>query len=198
MASSSSNLYDRIIHAIPILDRLQDWVISLGNRKSAPVWLFGLSFTQATVFPVPVDPLLAGIVLARPKHYLRLALMTALASTLGGLLGWAIGAWFGDVAIAMGWLGEDRESVASGIDDYGWIFVLIGAFTPFPYKVITISAGFLGIGIVPFAIASLIGRTARYILIASIIRFRRDTKIVGLLTVVLAAIVLTFWWFFSQ
>jgi membrane protein YqaA with SNARE-associated domain len=193
--ASSPNLYDSIIAAIPFLARLQDWVISLGNRKSATLWLSALSFLQATIFPVPVDPLLAGIVLARPKTYIRLAVITALASTLGGILGWWIGVWIGDAVIASGLLGKDSayDAVAAGFAKHGWVFVLIGAFTPLPYKITTISAGFLGIGFLPFVVASFIGRSARYTLIAAIVRYRRDNKIVGLLTLVLAGIILLFW-----
>lgn len=195
MAPSSSNLYDRIIYAIPLLARLQDWVISLGSRQAATRWLYGLSFLESIIFPVPIDPLLAGVVMARPHHYIRLAVMTGLASTLGGIAGWGIGIWLGDAATASGLIGKDSafNVVAAGFAEHGWVLVLIGAFTPIPYKVMVISAGFLGIGFLPLALASIIGRTARFILIASIVRHRRDTKIASLLTALLVLLVLVFW-----
>ena len=195
MTTSSSSLFDRIIYAIPFLAKLQDWVIALGERKSATRWLYGLSFLESIVFPVPIDPLLAGIVMARPQDYIRLALLTGLASTLGGIAGWGIGVWLGDVVMTSGWIGKDSayEAVAAGFAAHGLVLVLIGAFTPLPYKVMVVSAGFLGIGFIPLVLASIIGRTARFLLIAGIVRHRRDNKIAGLLTALLIVLVLVFW-----
>ena len=56
-----------------MLARLQDWVIDLGQRKSVMAWLYGLTFLESIIFPLPIDPLLAGVVMARPKQYIRLA-----------------------------------------------------------------------------------------------------------------------------
>ena len=195
MTTSSSSLFDRIIYAIPFLAKLQDWVIKLGERKSATRWLYGLSFLESIIFPVPIDPLLAGIVMARPGDYIRLALLTGLASTLGGIAGWGIGVWLGDVVMTSGWIGKDSayEAVAAGFAAHGLVLVLIGAFTPLPYKVMVVSAGFLGIGFIPLVLASIIGRTARFLLIAGIVRHRRDNKIAGLLTALLIVLVLVFW-----
>ena len=195
MTTSSSSLFDRIIYAIPFLAKLQDWVITLGERKSATRWLYGLSFLESIIFPVPIDPLLAGIVMARPRDYIRLALLTGIASTLGGIAGWGIGVWLGDAVMASGWIGKDSayEVVAAGFATHGWVLVLIGAFTPLPYKVMVVSAGFLGIGFLPLVLASIIGRTARFLLIAGIVRHRRDNKIAGLLTALLIVLVLVFW-----
>ena len=195
MTSRSANLYDRIINAIPFLARLQDWVVSLGNRKSATSWLYGLSFLESIIFPIPIDPLLAGVVMARPNHYIRLAILTGIASTFGGIAGWTIGVWLGDAAIASGFIGKDSAYAiaAEGFTSHGWVLVLIGAFTPIPYKVMVVSAGFLGIGFLPLMLASLVGRTARFMLIASIVRHRRDTKTASLLTAMLIILVVVFW-----
>ncbi len=195
MTPTSTSLYDRIILSIPFLARLQDWVISLGGRKSAVKWLLGLSFLESIIFPLPIDPLLAGIVMARPHQYIRLALLTGLASTLGGVVGWGIGVWLGDAVMASGWIGKDHayEAVVAGFAAHGWVLVLIGAFTPLPYKVMVVSAGFLGIGFIPLVSASLVGRSARFLLVAGIVRYRRDNKIAIALTTLLIALVLIFW-----
>ena len=195
MTSSSKSLYDQIISAIPFLQRLQDWVISLGNRKSASIWLYCLSFLESIIFPIPIDPLLAGVVMAQPGKYIRLAALTGLFSTLGGVVGWAIGLWIGDAIIAFGWIGKDSayEVVAAGFAEHGWVLVLIGAFTPVPYKVMVVSAGFLGIGLIPLFISSIIGRTTRFLLVAGIVRYRSNNKVAALLTLLLIALVLIFW-----
>lgn len=193
--SSSLSLYDRIINAVPFLARLQDWIIDLGQRKSVMVWLYGLTFLESIIFPLPIDPLFAGVVMARPKHYIRLALIIGLISTLGGIVGWGIGLYIGDAVRAWGWIGNDGkfDAVAQGITAHGWLFVMIGAFTPLPYKVMAVSAGFLGVGFLPMALASLIGRTARFLLVAAIVRNRSDNRKAGFFTVVLVGLVLAFW-----
>lgn len=180
---------------VPPLARLQDWVIALGQRKSATSWLMGLSFLESIVFPIPVDPLLAGLVMARPAHYLRLAILTGVMSTLGGIAGWGIGVGLGEAAMASGWIGKDSayDAVAAGFAAHGWLLVMIGAFTPLPYKVMVVSAGFLGIGIVPLVVASLIGRCARFTLVAAIVRHRQDNTKAALFTALLVGLVLVFW-----
>ena len=191
----SSSLYDRIINAIPILARLQDWIIDLGQRKSVMAWLYGLTFLESIIFPLPIDPLFAGVVMARPKQYIRLALIIGLISTLGGVTGWAIGQWIGEAVRSWGWIGNDGKfaAVAAGITAHGWLFVMIGAFTPLPYKVMAVSAGFLGVGLIPMALASLLGRTARFLLVAAIVRHRSDNKKAAFFSLVLIGLVVVFW-----
>ena len=195
MTPSKANLYDRMILAIPALARLQDWVIAHANKPSATHWLLGLSFAESIIFPVPIDPLLAAIVLSKPEHYIRLAVLTAIASVGGGIVGWGIGVSIGEAITQSGWLGEQGtyDTVVTAFVNHGWLVVLIGAFTPFPYKITVISAGFLGIGIVPLIVASLIGRMARFLLVAGIIRHRRDTIKAGSLLLVLLAMLVFFW-----
>ena len=195
MTPSKANLYDRMILAIPALARLQDWVIAHANKPSATRWLLGLSFAESIIFPVPIDPLLAAIVLSKPEHYIRLAVLTAIASVGGGIVGWGIGVVIGEAITQSGWLGEQGtyDTVVTAFVNHGWLVVLIGAFTPFPYKITVISAGFLGIGIVPLIVASLIGRMARFLLVAGIIRHRRDTIKAGSLLLVLLAMLVFFW-----
>ena len=191
----ASSVYDRLIASIPILARLQQWIIDLGQRPSALTWLYGLTFLESIIFPLPVDPLFAGVVMARPKHYIRLALFIGIVSTLGGIAGWWIGGLIGEAIKASGWIGNDGHyaAVANGIAAHGWLFVMIGAFTPLPYKVMAVSAGFLGIGLIPMALASLVGRTARFLLVSAIVRHRSDNKKAALFTVTLIGLVLIFW-----
>ena len=195
MTPPKANLYDRMILAIPALARLQDWVIAHANKPSATRWLLGLSFAESIIFPVPIDPLLAAIVLSKPEHYIRLAVLTAITSVGGGIVGWGIGVSIGEAITQSGWLGEQGtyDTVVTAFVNHGWLVVLIGAFTPFPYKITVISAGFLGIGIVPLIVASLIGRMARFLLVAGIIRHRRDTIKAGSLLLVLLAMLVFFW-----
>lgn len=192
-----TSLYDRLILSIPGMSKLQDWVIDLGNRPSALSWLLSLTFLESIFLPIPTDPLLAGMVLARPHQYIRLAGLMTVASVLGGIAGWLIGVYLGKTVINMGWLGEAGAyaEITAAFVKHGWVLILVGAFTPLPYKLTVITAGFFGIGLMPLIIASLIGRGLRYALIAAIIRFRQNTKRATLLTSILLGLFAFFWWY---
>ena len=191
------SLYDKLIAAIPGMARLQEWVITLCNRPSALKWLLGLTFLESIFFPVPTDPLLAGVVLAKPERYIRIAILTTIASVLGGIVGWLIGVYLGKAIITMGWIGDSAvyAEVTAAFETHGWFLILMGAFTPLPYKITVIVAGFFGIGFVPLVLASLVGRFIRYGLIASIVRFRQDTKLATLLVLILIGLFTFFWWY---
>jgi membrane protein YqaA with SNARE-associated domain len=179
------------------MQRLQDWIIDLGNRPSALAWLLGLTFLESIIFPIPTDPMLAGMVLARPHHYIRLTVLAVLASVLGGIGGWLIGIYLGNAVATMGWLGDSETYavITDGFLRHGWLLILIGSFTPLPYKLTVITAGFFGIGFIPLIVASLGGRILRYGLITSIVRFRHHTALASTLSLVLFGLFVFFWWF---
>ena len=197
MPEPKSGLYNRIIHSIPFLGRLEDWMVDLGGRPSAMGWLLFISFLESIIFPVPMDPLLVMVVMARPRHYIRIALWTAFASVIGGVVGWWIGLTLGQAVISMGWIAEAGAYAKAQevLARHGWVVLFIGAFTPFPYKAVVVASGFLGYGLVPVILTSMAGRSARFLLVAAIVRHRKDTRKAGLLTVLLACLMVFFWWY---
>lgn len=175
------------------------WLTRLGSRPAALRWLIGLGIAESVIFPLPIDPLLAAMVIARKNSFVRLALLTGLASCLGGMIGWLLGYAIsteltGNTAL-LGFIGNDEKyaAVAAGFARHGWLLVFIGAFTPLPYKVIAVSAGLLGIGWLPFLTASLVGRNLRFLLVAAIVHHRGDIRKSGLLTCLLAVLFAFFW-----
>ena len=197
MTEAKPGFYDRVIMSVPFLARLQDWMVNLGRRPSAVWWLASLSFLESLIFPIPMDPLLAVLVLARPERWVRLALLTAISSVVGGVFGWWIGLTLGDAIITMGWIGE-AGAYATAVEvfaKHGWLVLLIGAFTPLPYKVVVVTSGFLGFGVLPLIAASLVGRTGRFLLVAAIVRYRQETWKAGVLTALLVGLFLFFWWY---
>ena len=197
MNDKKPGLYDRAIDSVPFLARLQRWMIDLGRRPAALNWLLFISFLESLIFPIPMDPLLAVVVLARPQQWVRLALLTALTSVIGGVVGWWIGLTVGEAIIAMGWLGDEGAYavVREVFAEHGWLVLFIGAFTPFPYKIVVVSSGFLGYGLVPLILTSIVGRSLRFLLVAAIVRYRRDTWKAGTLTFLLAGLMLFVWWY---
>ncbi len=180
-----------------ITSRLLIWhdqMMGLARRKTAPAWLGGFSFIESIFFPIPVDPMLAVMVMARPSRFIMLALLTTICSTLGGIVGWYLGYEMGLTVIE--YMGKTHafEVIRDGFARHGWMLILIGAYTPLPYKVTVITGGFLGVGFWPLVVASLIGRGSRFLLVAAIIRYRANKPLVSMLVSFLLGLVALCWW----
>lgn len=171
--------------------------MALARRKSAPYWLGMISFAESIAFPIPVDPMLIVMVLAKPERFITFAMIAALTSTLGGVVGWYLGVHIGEAMLALlSALGQQDalDSTHAAFARYGWILILIGSFTPLPYKLTVIIGGSLGVGLAPLVIASLIGRTSRFTLVAAIIRYRSDRRIATALVTALLVLIAIGWW----
>jgi membrane protein YqaA with SNARE-associated domain len=154
---------------VKLFGPLYDRVLSWSRHPKAPWFLGGLSFAESSFFPIPPDVMLAPMALARPHAWWRLALLTTVTSVLGGLLGYLIG-WAAMDAV-MPWI--ERMGYAPKLalaqqwfEQWGFWAVLLAGFSPIPYKAFTITAGGLGMALLPFALASLIGRGGRFFLVA--------------------------------
>ena len=153
---------------------LYDWTLRWAAHRRAPWALGGLSFAESIIFPVPTDVMLAPMVLSRPEHWLNYAALATITSILGGVFGYVLGAWAFDLTSA--WLltgdwAQTFEEVQHHFDRNGILYVFIAAFTPVPYKVVTVSAGFLSVPLLPFVLASTAGRAARFFLVAGLFRW---------------------------
>lgn len=153
-----------------MLRGLYDWTLSLAQSRHALLALAAISFIESSVFPLPPDILLIPMILARPDRAFRIALVCTVASVLGGMLGYAIGAWLLEevgkpVLDFYGKLDKFAE-LATRFNDYGFWAVLFAGMTPFPYKVITIFSGATHLNIAIFMVASIVARGARFFIIA--------------------------------
>jgi len=141
------------------------------RHPRAPWYLGGLSFAESSFFPVPPDVMLAPMSLARPDRAWWFALITTLASVVGGIAGYFIGLWaFDFIEPLLHDLGyyEKYLQVRSWFDDWGFWAIFIAGFSPIPYKIFTITAGVISMSFFPFVIASLIGRGGRFSLVAAL------------------------------
>ena len=148
---------------------LYDKALQWAKHRHASKYLFALSFAESSFFPVPPDVMLAPMALAQPSKALRFALLTTIASVLGGVFGYLIG-YFAFDTIAP-WLQEtrywDKYMLARDwFDEWGFWAIFIAGFSPIPYKVFTIAAGALSMMFLPFVAASLVGRGLRFFLVA--------------------------------
>ncbi len=152
--------------------KLYDWVLSLAAHRHAPYWLGGLSVAESSFFPLPVDILLAPMVMARPKRAWFYAGLTTAASVFGGVIGFFIGVWLLDAVLPLlqQWGYADAYATANAwFLQWGFWAVFLAGFTPIPYKVFTIAAGAAGMFLPVFIAASVVGRGARFFLVALLV-----------------------------
>ncbi len=143
--------------------------ISWSRKPSALYYLMLLSFAEASFFPIPPDVLLAPMCLAHPKNALRYAAIATLFSGIGGIAGYAIGVFGIHLVLPyihqLGYI-DTYQAVMNWFKVWGFWAVIIAGFTPIPYKIFTIAAGAFGLPLIPFFIASIIGRSMRFFLVA--------------------------------
>ncbi len=154
----------------PLYDRVLRWA----GHHHAERYLIALSFAESSFFPIPPDVMLAPMALARPARAWRLALVTTLASVAGGIAGYAIG-WFALESIEpllMNWGYWDAYLRATRwFETWGVLAIFVAGFSPIPYKIFTISAGALHMLFPLFVLASMVGRGARFFLVAGLLRW---------------------------
>lgn len=154
-----------------LYERAMRWA----RHRHAPWYLGGMSFAESSFFPIPPDVMLAPMCLAQPNKAWRFATITTLTSVLGGIMGYFIGAY--GFTLIEPWLqGQDRywaayQQAIDFFNQWGVLAVFIAGFSPIPYKVFTIAAGVLSMALLPFTLASLVGRGARFFLVAGLMRW---------------------------
>lgn len=155
-----------------MLRALYDWTLSLAARKSAERWLAVIAFVESSIFLVPADVLFLPMSLAKPSRAYRYALVATLASTLGGIAGYALG-YFAYEAIAKPILMfygklESFEALKACASEDTLVLLLVTsglAHLP-PIKVVTILAGVAQVSFVFFLLSCVIARGARFFALA--------------------------------
>lgn len=136
----------------------------------------GWTFAQGAALPGPADALLVPFGLADPRRVYRLALWALAGSTLGGIVAYAAGAFAFQEVVApvLGFFGIDPRELASFrtlFAKHGWMLVVVSSVSPFPSKLVSVSAGAFGIPFPIFALALGAGRATRFFSIAVLIHF---------------------------
>jgi membrane protein YqaA with SNARE-associated domain len=157
-----------------MLKGLYDGVIRLSKGKHALPALAAVSFAESSFFPVPPDVILVPMALANPEKARLYALVCTVASVLGGIVGYAIGALLYDTVghwlISAYGYGEGIDAFRAAYAKWGAWIILIKGLTPIPYKIVTIASGFAGYNFFAFIVLSTITRGARFFLEAELLR----------------------------
>jgi membrane protein YqaA with SNARE-associated domain len=157
-----------------MLRRLYDWTMAKAADPRAEWWLALFAFVEASFFPIPPHPVLGIMCLAEPKKALRFAVMATLASVAGGLLGYAIGHFVyeavGARLLTVLGLAESFPKAACYLREYGAEIIMIKGATPIPFKLLTITAGFILMPLLAFIGASLVSRSISFLIVGVLFR----------------------------
>lgn len=156
-----------------MLRALYDWTIRMAVHPRA-LWLLAvISFAESSVFPIPPDVLMIPMILARPSRAWLIAGVALISSVVGGMLGYAIGAFayesIGAPVLAALGKGDAMAAFNTRFNDMGFWAVLTAGVTPFPYKVITIMSGWTGMPLGTFVATSILARAVRFFLVAGLL-----------------------------
>ena len=153
-----------------MLRSLYNWTLSLAAHPRALWALAFVAFIESSVFPIPPDVLMVATIIATPTRAFRIAAVATVASVLGGLLGYAIGALayeqIGQPILASLGKADAMAEFNTRFNSLDFWPVLIAGLTPFPYKVITIMSGWTGLPLGTFIVTSIVARAGRFFLVA--------------------------------
>lgn len=161
-----------------MLKRAYDWIVSYANHPAAVWVLFAVSFIESSISPIPPLPLLIPMCLANPKRSWFYAGVCAVASVLGGFVGYAIGYLLYE---ALGlWILQlyglaEKAAELQKTTETAWFWILLTkGLTPIPFKIATIVSGFLHFDIFKFTFASVVARFTFFFLFALALRTYGD------------------------
>ncbi len=156
-----------------LFDNILNSVITFCKKKKSRTLLYFISFIESIFFPIPTDPFLIPYIIASKKFY-KLVFFTTLFSVLGGILAYFIGKFFW-IEIK-DWFELSFPSASASVESFdekfqaiGFMLILIGGFSPFPYKITCLTSGILEINLLMFVLLSFISRGARFFIVGYII-----------------------------
>ncbi len=157
-----------------MLQKLYDRCLNLARHKFSKPFLAFISFIESSFFPIPPDVMIVPMVLAKKEDYLKIFFIATLFSVLGGVFGYFLGSMFLDFSMSIiefynyedkVFRLQDKLSNKAGV--FLWIGTLfLAGFTPLPYKVFTITSGFISFNLYIFILISLISRGLRFFIVS--------------------------------
>lgn len=146
--------------------KLYDWVLRWADTPYGAPALFILAVVESSFFPIPPDPLILALGVAKPKRAIWYATICTVGSVIGGAIGYIIGYFFiesiGMRIIEIYGLAAKYGTIQQMYEEWNAVVVLVAGVSPIPYKVFTIAAGAFEVSFVTFILASIVGRGVRF------------------------------------
>lgn len=153
---------------------LYNWTLRQAEGPYASYVLFAIAFAESSFFPIPPDVLLLPMALACREKAWHYALICTIGSVIGGLLGYTIGAFLyetvGQWIITTYHLQDAFQRFHDEFNRWGVYVILAKGLTPIPFKLVTIASGVAALPLVPFVLASIVTRAARFYLVSGLVR----------------------------
>ena len=162
-------------YCISLVRKLYLWTLLWAKHPQSSKALSVLSFLEASIFPLPVDPLLLAMSFVKPKKSFYYAFLTTLFSVLGAVAGYFLGsyAWqslepfFFQYVFSQ----ETFAKVIEHLQNATFVSIFIAGFSPIPFKIFTIAAGVVTAPFAPFIAAAVLARGLRYFILGGVIYF---------------------------
>ncbi|NOK19584.1 YqaA family protein [Corallococcus carmarthensis] len=159
--------------------RLYLRVEAAASTPHALATMMAVSVVDGSIFPIPPFAVLVPMVLAQPKKWVRYCLLGTLASLVGGLIGYGLGAGLGEGITQLLHIDldvrVDRFGVSGTVGELlgrnFWVLALLCSILPTPFKIVAIGSGLVSVPLERFLLASVIGRSVRFFLVGSVVRF---------------------------
>lgn len=189
------------------IDGITAWFKEKAEGKAAPWWLAAFAFLDAFILPTPADPVLAAVVYVRPRSWLFFTIVATVGSVIGGIAGYALGyvafdtlgTWLLSIAGEGVSIDPIRAALAGGV----FAATFLAAAGPLPFTLFVVAAGFLALPFIPFLLAAILGRFARFFVVAFVVsnapKWARDLiqKILStpatLVATIVVAILVVYW-----
>ena len=132
------------------------------------IGLFLNAFFDGFILPLPPDFLLSTLSIQKIKNPTILALICSLGSVIGGCLGYLLGRFGGRPIVNKIFPNSVFIKKAEQLfKKFGVWAIVIDAFTPIPYKALTLGSGLMKFNPLLFALVSFPVRSIRYIIVAN-------------------------------
>lgn len=166
-----------------LFKNIYNWVLGLSNKNNSDYSISLLSFSESFFFPIPPDVLLIPLCLGNRRKSFYFAFLCSFSSVIGGIFGYYIGKvlWWNSPGIEYSEVAnfffkyvpgvtiDSFNRIKSLYEQWNFWIVFTAGFTPIPFKLITISSGTFNINFFMFMIASMLSRSARFFLLATLI-----------------------------
>ena len=169
------------------IKNLYNWTLGLANNQYGMISLFILSLIESIFFPIPPDILLIALIISSRRKAFKFAIICSFGSLVGGIIGYNIGYYlwwngfeYSQLALLFfeyvpNFNNEVFLTIKDKYEEYGFLIIFTAGFTPIPYKIFTISAGAFHVHFNTFIFASFVSRSARFFLIAILLRKYGET-----------------------